>query len=992
MNISRWLVAAATAVVSSLCQAAPANDNLANAIVVSVGTTSGDNTGATVEQGENGLHNATVWFAFTPTKSGVYLIDDNGTDNSGGIDAMLSIYTSSKETPTFDSLTALVETQDTTVDESYYLVATAGTTYYICWDGYSDSRGSFEMHITKTDINAGPWFVAPGASGSGSSVDDPTGDLTNAMEKVLSGQTINLAPGEYNITNFYNKIEVVQGGAVSLLEFRCENVTLKGAGPDKTKIVVPDGCFGLRMGKNGSAVRDLTIMAYGSRIPEHVESFGKAGAGVLYADADAGICVSNVAIYSERESGSKPSFSVRGWLNYKVWNLAVIAPNCSTPVGLYTLDGCLVYNMTVVGRSELDCPAVRIDIGQYVNNNAEGGCLHDCLLVNTYKPFAIGKNSIVSMSNCVYYGCQAQGSIDSPAKVKESGCFYRDSVADNPALKTVDGFIATAVNPAYADIGWHSVLDPSYMFNTVTVVGGSTTNNVAEAGTTVTILANDPEPGCAFAEWTCDVAVTFDNARSVETTFTMPMIDVSVSALFAPIVVTGVAEEGYPYVGLRVKPEVAVFLDGVDISLVRDVDYAVTYADNDRPGTATLTVEMLPPRKGRKSTTFKIIDSPPARGEHVVSTDRFASFSMDTREGPFESDGKESLAFSVLWHGDTNSTAMVSQDGTPVSQELSGEGECAWRAPSNGVYTLTLSTVSNGVVVATEDAVFVVSGIFADLSAEIGWKHLQATGTYFAQIQVVCTNGFSAGVENLRYLFADRVGADGKTEAALWRTPLRAANPVTEERDGEVFRVVPLDASLLTAENVPAVYGVLDLAAESLPVAERTIEMYVRRRVVPEEGNEGAARVGDFVGYLCWTSDGQTFALPVVADGSPLHSQLVGLYPLHAPLSVSRLNDSLAVGAPLAEGSNPYCDIVEFNAPGDNISGKVEVGAASGEEKKGAPPPEGVSVTLLGAATPTGPFEEVAVVGVGPDGSFSLPKPVGARFFKLRVDAAERAK
>ena len=71
MNISRWLVAAAAAAASALCQAAPANDNLANAIVAGVGTTTGDNTGATAEPGENEQHAASVWFAFTPTKSGI---------------------------------------------------------------------------------------------------------------------------------------------------------------------------------------------------------------------------------------------------------------------------------------------------------------------------------------------------------------------------------------------------------------------------------------------------------------------------------------------------------------------------------------------------------------------------------------------------------------------------------------------------------------------------------------------------------------------------------------------------------------------------------------------------------------------------------------------------------------------------------------------------------------------------------------------------------
>ena len=985
MNISRWLVAAAAAAVPAFCQAAPANDNLANAIVVGVGTTTGDNTGATAEPGENEQHAVSVWFAFTPTKSGIFHIDNYGSYEASGIDAILSVYTSSGGAPTFAGLTALVESQDTTCDERYALFAEAGTTYYICWDGFEKSQGSFVMHITE--VYSGPWFVAPGASGSGESVDDPTGDLAKAMAEVFHGQTINLAPGEYNITNFYNQLDV-WGYGMPVLEFKVEGVTLKGAGPDKTTIVVPEGYVGLRMEKNGSAVRDLTIVAQGRNHPEYHYNWHMQGALCVCNGSD--ICVSNVAVYSEHETGDIRPFCVYSATDAKVWNLAVVATNCASPVFFNKDQRCSVRNMTVVGQSAEGNPAVYL--GNWPWGVNEDVSFLNCLLVDTYMPFTVEKDNEVSMSGCVYYRCQAQSSFNEDADVSESECSYRDSESDDPWLRTVDGFIATAENPAYADIGWHSAPNPLYNVNVVTVVGGSTTNNTPETGAVVTVTANEPEPGCAFVEWEQNADVAFENASSAETTFVMPAKSVTVSAFFAPIVVTGLAEEGYPQVGSRVRPDVAVSLDGVDIKLVRDVDYAVTYADNDRPGTATLTVEMLPPRKGGKSVTFKILDPPPARGECVLSTAGSGDFSMDTRKGPFESDGEESLAYSVLWHGDTNSSVRILQNGAPASRELAGEGECAWRAPSNGVYTLTLSTVSNGVVVATENAVFVVSGMFAELSAKIGWKCLKATGTHFAQVQVVCTNALTAGVENLRYLFADRVGADGKTEAALWRTPLRAVNPQTEEWNGEVFRVVPLDASLIAEENVPAVYGVLNLAAESLPVAERTIEMYVRSGVVPEEGNEGAAKVGDFVGYLCWTSSGQPFALPVVADGSPLHSQLVGMHPLSAPLPVSRLNDSLAVGVPLAEGSDPYCDIVEFGVPGDSISGKVEVGAASAEEKRGGPPPEGVSVTLLGAAAPTGPFEKVATVDVGPDGSFSLPKPAAARFFRLRVDAAERAK
>ena len=157
--------------------------------------------------------------------------------------------------------------------------------------------------------------------------------------------------------------------------------------------------------------------------------------------------------------------------------------------------------------------------------------------------------------------------------------------------------------------------------------------------------------------------------------------------------------------------------------------------------------------------------------------------------------------------------------------------------------------------------------VVAELKAEIGWAFLKASGTYFAQLKVTCTNGLAAGVSDLRFVFADRIGSDGTLEAALWHTPNRAANPNMETRGGETYRVVALDASRITSEGVAATYGVSDLSAATVPVAERTIELYVHRRVVPETGNEGAAKVGDFVGYVCWTSGGVSYALPVTATG-----------------------------------------------------------------------------------------------------------------------------
>ena len=49
-------------------------------------------------------------------------------------------------------------------------------------------------------------------------------------------------------------------------------------------------------------------------------------------------------------------------------------------------------------------------------------------------------------------------------------------------------------------------------------------------------------------------------------------------------------------------------------------------------------------------------------------------------------------------------------------------------------------------------------------------------------------------------------------------------------------------------------------------------------------------------------------------------------------------------------------------------------------------------MTLLGAAAPGGPFVELGAVAVEGDGAFSLAKPAGCAFFKLRLDIEEVVK
>ena len=129
----------------------------------------------------------------------------------------------------------------------------------------------------------------------------------------------------------------------------------------------------------------------------------------------------------------------------------------------------------------------------------------------------------------------------------------------------------------------------------------------------------------------------------------------------------------------------------------------------------------------------------------VVSSASSAEFRFDTREGARESTGTETLAYSALWSGDSNSVVTISQacatlhvENGPVADGLVLEGEWSWTAQYDGTYTLTHATITDGVTGKVETATFVVSGLgppMADLTAEIAWKLLKATGTYFAQLK-----------------------------------------------------------------------------------------------------------------------------------------------------------------------------------------------------------------------------------------------------------------
>jgi len=127
----------------------PPNDDFANAIALTGATdnSTGSNHGATEEVGEpaqSGQINS-AWWSWTAPSSGFFQVDTIGSD----FDTWLSLFTG----PAVNNLTFIGADDDSGLGLTslYNLNATAGTTYSIAVDGYSNyTLGSINLNIAPT--------------------------------------------------------------------------------------------------------------------------------------------------------------------------------------------------------------------------------------------------------------------------------------------------------------------------------------------------------------------------------------------------------------------------------------------------------------------------------------------------------------------------------------------------------------------------------------------------------------------------------------------------------------------------------------------------------------------------------------------------------------------------------------------------------------------------------------------------------------------------
>lgn len=111
---------------------------------------------------------------------------------------------------------------------------------------------------------------------------------------------------------------------------------------------------------------------------------------------------------------------------------------------------------------------------------------------------------------------------------------------------TLTGLVNGTYNVRYKETGTHfagqvaNVVVNEYNAPTqyaVTVNKGTANPVAAIAGTVITITADAPEEGYVFDKWVSTSGITFADANSETTTFTMPEGDVTVTATYKPVVV-----------------------------------------------------------------------------------------------------------------------------------------------------------------------------------------------------------------------------------------------------------------------------------------------------------------------------------------------------------------------------------------------------------------------------------------------------------------------
>ncbi len=394
-------------------------------------------------------------------------------------------------------------------------------------------------------------------------------------------------------------------------------------------------------------------------------------------------------------------------------------------------------------------------------------------------------------------------------------------------------------------------------------------------------------------------------------------------------------------------------------------------------------------------------------GDPVVASASSDPFRLDTREGPFESKGTETLTFSTRWHGTPDSSVTILQSGAaaPVAEGLVGESNFVWRATAHGTYTLTHVTESPSDGSDPETATFIVRGLYPDPSATLRWKYAKnANGWFCAQVALKWHPGYADGLSNMRLLFADRTDAKGRLSAYLV-DPATVFDPLgaTETYRDVEYRVAPIDLSGFKdlTQGERAVYGVsdatMDSSLDSVPRAERLICLRVPNRQL-----QTVEFLDDKIAWLAWNDGGEPRFLPLVGSwASSQTAQTSTQFAVARPMAVDEVNAAESFGLPLAAVATAEltCRIATmgFGADG-SVEGTFEIAAedAGRVVAKGGELSPGVTFAVLGATGLGAPFEPLAPAACGvellsrkPPYAFRVKAPGDKAFFKILLEVED---
>lgn len=280
------------------------------------------------------------------------------------------------------------------------------------------------------------------------------------------------------------------------------------------------------------------------------------------------------------------------------------------------------------------------------------------------------------------------------------------------------------------------------------------------------------------------------------------------------------------------------------------------------------------------------------------------------------------------------------------------------------------------------------------VKADVKWAYNVSSDSFFAQLNLSCTNGTPSQIGSLRYLFEERTSPVAylcDKAGRKWTQTITESSENTSF-DGRTFYYVDIDLPELKTADLGTVftYGVQanipdDGIVDRVPADERKIGLWIAGRdtLVNKATTEIA---NDYLGWLSWDANGKTNYIAV--GNSALQTKILRTpllaTPKSVPPSVETVNRAVAFGSSvLMDGSDPSCEITEFSVVDGMIKGRVELVA---DDSTRTVPGTNVKVTLYGAGSLADTFNPVEDLSLDGSGRFAVAQPTNLGFFRVKIE------